>query len=151
MLEVEHPPEERAVHADLAAYGAARAQRLHGGRAQTLAADFVVTLLKKRLFSSPAAFLRTLEVHRETLQRAATLATPAPVVLERIFEDAELDADEELAEEGVGAGTQEALEAAASTEPSRPTAEELALLDRMTAWAQRAAVTEDARTARLLD
>ena len=72
-------------------------------------------------------------------------------MLERIFDDAELDAGEELAEDGVGAGTQEALEAAAAAEPSRPTAEELALLDRMTAWAQRAAATEDARTARLLD
>src|SRR4051794_6034254 len=39
MLEVEHPPEERAVHADLIAYGAARAQRLHGDRASKLAAD----------------------------------------------------------------------------------------------------------------
>ena len=44
---------------------------------QTLAADFVVTLLKKRLFSSPAAFLRTLEVHRETLQRAADAGAAA--------------------------------------------------------------------------
>src|SRR4051794_22241125 len=39
MLEVEHPPGERAVHAHLAAYGAARAQRLNGGRASKLAAD----------------------------------------------------------------------------------------------------------------
>src|SRR4051795_10438351 len=77
MLEVEHPDSERAVHADLAAYGAARARRLHGGRAQTLAADFVVTLLKKRLFSSPAAFLRTLEVHRDTLRRGASIVPPA--------------------------------------------------------------------------
>lgn len=151
MLEVDHPPEERAVHADLVAYAAARARRLHGDRAQTLAADFVVTLLKKRLFSSPAAFLRTLEVHRETLRRSASTAPPAARVLERIFEDVELDADEERAEEGVGAAAQEALEAAARTEPSVATAEELALLERLTVWARRAAVTEDARTTRLLD
>ena len=57
---------------ELVAYGAARARRL--GRATpsaSAAADFVSTLLKKRLFSSPAAFLRTLEVHRETLRRSA--------------------------------------------------------------------------------
>lgn len=151
MLEVEHPPEERAVHADLVAYGAARAQRLHGEQASKLAADFVVTLLKKRLFSSPAAFLRTLEVHRQTLRRTASVAPPTHTVLERIFEDAELDAGEEEAEEGVGPAIQEALEAAARTERNGPSAEELALLDRITTWAQRAAVTEDARTARLLD
>ena len=154
MLEVQHPADERAVHADLVAYGAARAARLHGGRAQTLASDFVVTLLKKRLFSSPAAFLRTLEVHRETLRRGSSAApspAPAPAVLERLFEDAGLDLDEERADEGVGAATREALRATARTERDAPSAQEQELLERMHRWAQRAAVTEDARTARLLD
>jgi superfamily II DNA or RNA helicase len=151
MLEVDHPPQERAVHSDLVAYGAARARRLHGDRAQKLAADFVTTLLKKRLFSSPAAFLRTLEVHRATLTRAGEAWRPAPAVLERIFDDAELDADDERTDAGVGAATQQALEAAADAESSGPTAQELELLDRMYGWAGPAAVTEDARTTRLLD
>ena len=132
MLEVEHPPEERAVHADLAAYGAARAQRLHGGRAQTLAADFVVTLLKKRLFSSPAAFLRTLEVHRETLQRERpTPAPPPPDRAAAALRGRRAETlDEERAEDGVGDGTH-----ARRSRPPRPPsraarrAEELALLD----------------------
>ena len=72
MLEVEHPESEREVHAQLVAYGAARAARLGSNASARAAADFVTTLLKKRLFSSPAAFLRTLEVHRETLLRAAS-------------------------------------------------------------------------------
>ncbi len=42
--------------------------RTHGG------AEFSLKLLKKRLFSSPAAFARTLEVHRETA-RGGRLAT----------------------------------------------------------------------------
>lgn len=153
MLEIEHPADERAVHADLVAYGAARAVRLRGGRAQTLASDFVVTLLKKRLFSSPAAFLRTLEVHRETLRRgpAPPPPAPAPGVLERLFEDADLDLDVERAEDGVGAATREALRATARTEADVPSAQEQELLDKMMAWARGAAVTEDARTARLLD
>lgn len=153
MLEVEHPPEERAVHADLVAYGTARARRLAGDDAAELAADFVSTLLKKRLFSSPAAFLRTLEVHRETItsDRHAAPAAPSRSVLERLFEDAALDPDEERADDGVGQATQEALEAAHTSEPSRPTVEELQLLDRMLAWARKAATGEDARSARLLD
>jgi superfamily II DNA or RNA helicase len=152
MLEVEHPPDERAVHADLAAYAVARRRRLRGDRAAELAADFVVTLLKKRLFSSPAAFLRTLEVHRETLARRPSQAPPpTPTVLRRLFDDAAQDLDDEQAEEGVGAATQEALMAAEQSADGGPTDEEHALLDRMLAWARQAAVREDARTARLLD
>jgi len=150
MLEVEHPESERAVHADLVAYGAARAKRLQRDPASRAAADFVVTLLKKRLFSSPAAFLSTLEVHRETLlrQRPGT-RPPAPTVLRRLFEDAAEAIDDEL--DGVGEATREAIEAAAEADGGAPTAEEFDLLDRMLSWARRAAATEDARTRRLLD
>jgi superfamily II DNA or RNA helicase len=152
MLEVEHPPVERQVHADLVAYGAARSKRLAGGRASAVAADFVVTLLKKRLFSSPAAFLRTLEVHRQTLLRERQPAPPpTPTVLRRLFEDAANALDEEASDDGIGATASEAIEAAALAEGSRPTAAELELLDGLIAWAERAAVNEDARTTRLLD
>jgi superfamily II DNA or RNA helicase len=152
MLEVEHPDSERAVHADLVAYGAVRSRRLSGDPSSTAAADFVVTLLKKRLFSSPAAFLRTLEVHRDTITRnRGPLARPTPTVLARLFDDVATALDEEAAGDGVGEVAREAIEAAAAAEGSRPTAEELELLDGMIAWARRAAVTEDARTTRLLD
>ena len=152
MLEVEHPDSEREVHATLAAYAAARARRLGSDPSPRAAADFVVTLLKKRLFSSPAAFLRTLEVHRETLLRdRRPEAPPAPTVLARLFDDAASALDSESSEDGVGEATREAIDAAAAAEPDRPTAEELALLERMLEWAGRAAVREDARTTRLLD
>ncbi len=153
MLEVEHPESERRVHADLVAYGAVRARRLHSGDPSAQAAsDFVVTLLKKRLFSSPAAFLRTLEVHRDTLLRERRpVPPPTPTVLQRLFDDAENALDGEASEDGVGEATRDAIDAATATEPSRPAVEELALLDGMLAWAARAAVREDARTQRLLD
>jgi Helicase conserved C-terminal domain len=152
MLEVEHPDSERAVHADLVAYGAARAKRLGHDPSATAAADFVVTLLKKRLFSSPAAFLRTLEVHRGTISRErGPVSRPTPTVLQRLFDDAAVAIDGEAAEDGVGEAAREAIEAAAATEQSRPTSEEFALLDRMTKWAGQEAVREDARTIRLLD
>ncbi len=152
MLEVEHPDAERHVHGDLVAYGAARARRLGGDPSGKTAADFIVTLLKKRLFSSPAAFLRTLEVHRETLLRERRpVPAPPPNVLQRLFEDAAGAHDEESSDDGVGDAAREAIEAATSAEQSRPTAEELRILDAMTNWATRAAVTEDARTSTLLD
>jgi superfamily II DNA or RNA helicase len=152
MLEVQHPEAERAVHANLAAYGDARARRLHGDPLTHTASDFVVALLKKRLFSSPAAFQRTLEVHRETLHRERRPAKPpTPTLLQRLFDDVESSLDEESAEDGVGVTAREALLAAADTEPNPPAPEEVELLDRLIAWATRAAVTEDARTTRLLD
>jgi superfamily II DNA or RNA helicase len=150
MLEVEHPEHERAVHRDLVAYGQARARRLDRTDSAKVAADFVVTLLKKRLFSSPAAFLRTLEVHRDTLTRERpAVASPPPTVLKTLFDEVDAALDDETSD--VGDAAREALAAAASTEASRPSSEELALLDRMLAYARNAAVTEDARTTRLLD
>jgi len=152
MLEVEHPADERGVHADLVAYGEARTTRLKGDAASTAAADFVVTLLKKRLFSSPSAFLRTLEVHRDTLLRERRpTSRPTPTILQQLFDDAANALDEEASEDGIGEAAREAIEAAASAEQDRPSAEELDLLERMITWAEGAAVAEDARTARLLD
>ena len=152
MLEVEHPESEREVHAQLVAYGAARAARLGSSASARAAADFVTTLLKKRLFSSPAAFLRTLEVHRETLLRERRPeAAPSPTVLQRLFEDAASSLDGEASEDGVGEAEREAIDAAAAAEPNRPTGDELALLDAMIAWAEPMADREDARTRRLLD
>src|SRR4051794_23667207 len=113
MLEVEHPEAERLVHADLTAYATARAQRLGGDPSAAAAADFVTTLLKKRLFSSPAAFLRTLDVHRETLARQSRPAfrpAPPPTVLHQLFADAGETIDEERATDGVGDATRDALE-----------------------------------------
>lgn len=152
MLEVEHPESEREVHRQLAAYSAARAARLGGNRSARAAADFVTTLLKKRLFSSPAAFLRTLEVHRETLLRQRRPeASPTPAVLRRLFEDAASSLDGEASDDGVGEAEREAIDAAAAAEPNRPTGDELASLDSMIAWAEPMANREDARTRRLLD
>ncbi len=152
MLEVEHPAAERQVHADLVAYGEARARRLGSKATSKTAADFVVTLLKKRLFSSPAAFLRTLEVHRGTLLRERDpTPAPTPTVLQRLFDDAANALDEEASEDGIGDAAREAIEAAASAEESRPTGAELELLEKMIGWAEGAAVSEDARTAKLLD
>lgn len=152
MLEVEHPETERSIHSDLASYAAARARRLKGEALASTATDFVVTLLKKRLFSSPAAFLRTLEVHRETLNRtAAATAAPPPTVLQRLFDEVETSLSQECAEDGVGDAAREALQAVAATEASAPSGQENELLARMLAWAERAASSEDARTTRLLD
>jgi len=62
-LEVNYSEAERTGHALLAEYA-----RLRTGSPRRN--DLVTLLLKKRLFSSPAAFVRTLERHVESLTRA---------------------------------------------------------------------------------
>jgi superfamily II DNA or RNA helicase len=67
-LEVQHSGEERQAHAMLAGYAASR-RKSATGEAGKVAADFITTLLKKRLFSSPKAFAETVDVHLATMSR----------------------------------------------------------------------------------
>ncbi|MDX3098050.1 DISARM system SNF2-like helicase DrmD [Streptomyces sp. ME19-03-3] len=66
VLPVGYDDAEREAHGMLAAYAASRRQAASGG-AQRTAADFVTTLLKKRLFSSPKAFAETVDAHLATM------------------------------------------------------------------------------------
>jgi hypothetical protein len=61
-IEVDYADDERRIHRALGEYAELR---LAGTRAETeqFAAEFVLKLLKKRLFSSPEAFKLTLERH----------------------------------------------------------------------------------------
>ncbi len=63
-LEVDYPTRRSAqAHAALRGYTEAAQSRAPPDHAEQFATDFVLKMLKKRLFSSPAAFLRTLEKH----------------------------------------------------------------------------------------
>ena len=70
-IEVAYTEDERRAHDLLERYAAARRRQLQSGdgKARSKASDLVTLLLKKRLFSSPAAFAATLEAHIETLER----------------------------------------------------------------------------------
>ena len=67
-LEVQHSEQEHKAHAMLAEYAASRHEAATG-EAGKAAADFVTTLLKKRMFSSPKAFAETVETHLATMSR----------------------------------------------------------------------------------
>ena len=75
---VEYPPEELEAHRSLRDYTRLRRERLakqsekHAG-----ANDLVTLLLKKRLFSSPFAFSRTLAVHARAVEAGANAADPS--------------------------------------------------------------------------
>src|SRR5262249_8485792 len=65
-LEVGYTDAERRAHQALREYTALRS-RGATDEAEKLATEFVLKLLKKRLFSSPAAFAATLEQHERSL------------------------------------------------------------------------------------
>ena len=68
-LEVAYP-DENARRTQLLRRYTSRAWQPPAARPRASAADFVTLLLKKRLFSSPAAFAQTLETHIATLRHA---------------------------------------------------------------------------------
>ena len=74
-LEVQHSAEERRAHRLLTEYAASR-RKAAGGEAGQAAADFVTTLLKKRLFSSPKAFAETIETHLKHHDQAVSCRWP---------------------------------------------------------------------------
>jgi SNF2 family DNA or RNA helicase len=69
-IEVPYTDEEQRIHALLASYSEIRAAG-YRDNSEKFASEFVLKLLKKRLFSSPQAFAGTLRKHRESLRRSA--------------------------------------------------------------------------------
>ncbi|MFG2257380.1 DISARM system SNF2-like helicase DrmD [Streptomyces mirabilis] len=134
-LSVDYTQQERAIHQLLGSFAELRRKKLtptaRGGRR---AADLVTLLLKKRLFSSPAAFLRTVQVYLSHLEdtgpaRGRTAAAEVPEWLE---EFADLVAD--LDDTGLVDAEDDALTRSTSLTPAED-GQELDLLQEMERWA----------------
>ena len=147
-LSVPFTAEERAIHKTLDAYCRSRDRTCRdSGAAGT---KFVNGLLKKRLFSSPAAFASTLEKHFETLTSGARADAPDPLE-DRILRKAILKAEEDYADDAeVEAAQVEAVEEA-SKRTAPLTEEERRLLNEMRAWAQEASHRVDSKAGAILD
>jgi superfamily II DNA or RNA helicase len=153
-IPVSYPEDERAAHRLLVEYTEARRRRAaSSSRREQSAADFVTILLKKRLFSSPEAFARTLAVHEQSLRqkmdetdaaRAGISDSAFRQVLSRVD-------DEDFADDTEAARATEDAIMAAGMASSRPTVGELEILRRLSTWADTAAGRADAKTRRLLD
>ncbi|MFD0772461.1 DISARM system SNF2-like helicase DrmD [Streptomonospora algeriensis] len=148
-LEVDHSDAEREALRLLNEY--AESRREQGGSGGRHAADFVTTLLKKRLFSSPKAFAETVAAHLETMAAKkddAEPELPAPSVQrvlaplgERLENAAEYEAEYREAEN-------EALTAVRRGTP--PFSDhERHLLNRLLTWADQAKNAPDAKLAAL--
>jgi superfamily II DNA or RNA helicase len=147
-LEVAYMNEERAIHAALRKYAELRQARCDDN-AEKFATEFVLKTLKKRLFSSPAAFAATLEQHEKSLytaRRSRGTERPSLGILQRELDRIEEDYahDDEYDE-----ATTDAVDTA-SRLFSEPSDEELALLKQMKEWAGRAAAQLDSKAKELI-
>ncbi|GAB4205910.1 MAG: DISARM system SNF2-like helicase DrmD [Roseiflexaceae bacterium] len=149
-IEVAYPPEELRIHQVLKRYTAAR---LTGLRDQTeqVASEFVLKLLKKRLFSSPEAFARTLEQHERSLQAArrggtGSASRPSAGILRSQIEST----DEEFGDdEAADAARDDTLDTASRLFRAL-TPEEETLLHELRSWAETARGRPDAKTQELI-
>ncbi|MBW8485535.1 DISARM system SNF2-like helicase DrmD [Actinomadura parmotrematis] len=142
-IPVVYPEDEREIHGLLREFTEARRRRLKAGKGRK-AADLVTLLLKKRLFSSPAAFERTVSVYMKTLASGSRPAlAPEDAFLEDFFDDvATLD------DEALDAAETDALTLTGPLVERE--ADELALLGRMHAWAEQHEAQPDAKARELV-
>jgi len=147
-LEVDYTDTEREAHLALQHYSSSRLKRV-ASEMERVAGEFVLKLLKKRLFSSPEAFALTLEQHEKTLlavRRQSKSASPAVGILRRQIEATEEDfGDDALMEEA----NDDTLQMA--TRLFQPvSAEERGHLNQLHTWANAARGRADSKAATLL-
>ncbi len=148
-IEVNYSQEEREMHSLLQTYTHSRLVKASDD-VEKYATEFVLKLLKKRLFSSPEAFATTLRQHETSLtnaRRRNTSAFKANIgILRRQVEqtEEETDNDDELEEANAVA-----LEAAAPLF-REPNPEEKHLLVQMRNWAAQARTHADNKAAELI-
>ncbi|MCK9925848.1 DISARM system SNF2-like helicase DrmD [Frankia sp. Mgl5] len=153
-MPVVYPDSEREIHGLLKEFSALRRVRLNSERGRK-ATDLVTLLLKKRLFSSPAAFAHTVAVYRETLAArqgrgggsdlgSAPEWDDVPEWMEDYFDDVATLDDEQLAD-----AEDDALGRVRPMQPD-PTEDETGLLERMQRWADAHEAEPDAKARALL-
>lgn len=149
-LEVEYSEAERQAHRQLHRY-AERRQQGAQSEPERVATEFVLKLLKKRLFSSPAAFLATLAQHRQTLERVRSAPARAPAPPSLGILRARLEGlEEEFADDAAYEDTAAELTATATRWWRPPSDEEQALLEQLQHFAERACARPDAKAAALV-
>ncbi len=147
-IPVDYTDEEKRAHRLLNEYAQLRAAG-YRDNPERFATEFVLKLLKKHLFSSPQAFLNTLNRHRASLRKSARYETLTRYTgaLARIFEQAEEDYSDELEQQEAET---EALEAAARA--FRPASDtEAKILGELAAWAESASAQLDSKAACLIE
>lgn len=138
-IEVDYTDEEREAHRTLKAYTELRLNKANTDD-ERIAAKFVLILLKKRLFSSPAAFETTLAKHAASVG-AQKAGNPAREI--QNWSDDYADDDEYESET-------EEIVSSISESMSAISEEETALLQRLREFAENAPRTPDSKTLALI-
>ncbi|WP_422449527.1 MULTISPECIES: DISARM system SNF2-like helicase DrmD [unclassified Endozoicomonas] len=148
-LEVAYSSSERDIHATLKAYcdSRAKAARENGSISGT---EFIHKLLKKRLFSSPAAFASTLEKHIQTIE-GKTDRTERNTLDERILKKRIQKAQEDFADDEEYEAAQEEVVEEVGKRALPLTAEQKLLVSEMRHWAQDMRNRVDAKANAILD
>jgi hypothetical protein len=149
-IAVDYPDAERRIHALLKRYTELRTKGT-SDRLEQYATEFVLKLLKKRLFSSPEAFRTTLAQHQASVtnarRRSSSLSKPTEGILRRKLEQVEEEfADDEAYE----MATDESIDHSSRLFRSL-TSEEQELLRKMSEWAEVASHQPDAKARELLN
>ncbi|WP_043320048.1 DISARM system SNF2-like helicase DrmD [Microbulbifer sp. HZ11] len=148
-LGVDYTEQEREVHRLLQAYGEARMNSAQGSQAR-FGTKFINNLLKKRLFSSPAAFASTLEKHVNSIH-SGPQDKKKDAIGDRILRKAIAKSQEDYADDQSYEMAQaEAVEEASRRVPPL-TEQQSKFLAPMRAWAQTAMNQVDSKAQALLD
>ncbi|MCR5162552.1 MAG: DISARM system SNF2-like helicase DrmD [Thermoguttaceae bacterium] len=149
-LEIEYTPDEQKVHQLLREFTALRLKSVENSRFAN-GTKFVHILLKKRLFSSPAAFAHTLEKHRETLLHGRSKPKSSTDTEERILHQAILRLEDDSNDENeMEMATDEAVNLATELAPSLDPKEE-ELLGKLSQWAERNKDRADSKAKAILN
>ena len=144
-LEVPYNEAERRAHRALQQYTTLRLKTFKTD-AERFATEFVLKLLKKRLFSSPAAFAITLEKHRQSIAGSKS-SLVGTIAWRRQIETAE---DDYANDDEYENSAQDAVEAASGA-LSSPEAEEVTLLKELAEYGHAASMRPDSKAQSLID
>ena len=149
-IPVEYTQKERDIHQLLQQYSQRRLEYA-ADATELYATEFVVKLLKKRLFSSPEAFFTTLKQHEYALAQAkrhtGVTKRPSAGILRSKVEQLEEESDND---ESIDDATNAALEVAAPLFRD-PDTQEIVLLSQMRTWAEQARHRSDSKAQKLID
>jgi len=147
-LSIDYTEEEKHIHALLQEYTALREKHLGDTRFES-GAKFVHILLKKRLFSSPAAFANTLEKHRQTLEHGRH-KEKTDKLDERILHQAILKLEEEYTDENAAEEVVNDVIIQVSETTPALTPEQANLLKQLSDWANNHREHEDSKAKAIL-
>jgi superfamily II DNA or RNA helicase len=152
-IEVEYSDTDREAHRLLQSFSDTRRKRAEAqGGSRRAAVDIATLLLKKRLFSSPIAFAKTMDHYAGTLRRKSRTTdevVPQPVAIPEWLRQLQLAGEDEADDEARSEAEHDQLTRAAEFQAVL-TSQEDRLLGDLVAWGKQQGDRPDAKARKLL-